>query len=84
MREADGLTGILSRAPALRTDADPPWGNDGEDAANREPPDPMDDWSDDPDTLLWQNRGPARGIVLALVPAVLVWAVLIALVRALL
>jgi hypothetical protein len=44
----------------------------------------VDDDPDDPDTLLRENRGPARGIVLALAPAVLVWAVLIAVVRKLL
>jgi hypothetical protein len=39
---------------------------------------------DDPDTLLRENRGPARGIVVALVPAMLIWAMLIALLRKLL
>ncbi len=81
MRDMDRLTDILGK---LRGDADPPWRDDGKDAANGELPFMADGDCDDPDTLLRKNRGPARGIVVAVVPAVLVWAVLIALLRRLL
>jgi hypothetical protein len=85
MHEADRQTGILGKLPAPRGDADPPsWGTAGEDEANRELPFMADGECDDPDTLLRENRGPARGIVVAVVPAVLVWVVLIALLRKLL
>jgi hypothetical protein len=84
MREWDRLTDILGKLPAPRDDAGPSWGDDGEDAANGDLSFMADGECDDPDTRLRENRGPARGIVLAVVPAVLVWAVLIALLRKLL
>ncbi len=84
MRDADRLTGILGKTPAPRGDRDPPRGENGEDAARWEPPVLTDGKPDDPDTLLRENRGPARGIVVALVPAMLIWAMLIALLRKLL
>ncbi len=83
MGDADKPTGPLGKAPgpSPRGDPDPPDEADG--LSGWDPLGANDD-PDDPDTLLRTNRGPARGIVLGLAPALLVWAALIAVVRELL
>jgi hypothetical protein len=85
MGDQDKPTGPLGKAPtpSMRGDPDPLWMEDADSQSGREPLGADDD-PDDPDTLLRENRGPARGIVVGLAPALLVWVVLIAVVRKLL
>ena len=66
-------TGIPRVAPAAHPDERRP-------VPDHEPPPVAPGDFDDPDTMDDPGRGPARGIVLALGPALLVWAALIALV----
>ncbi len=76
MRDADRPTGIPGKSPPAR-----PWGDGRQPEADGEAGFPADDEPEDPDILLGENHGPARGMVVALVPALLIWGLLIALVR---
>lgn len=81
MQDANRHIGLDRRAASTGlTDGHPmPWPGESPGEASDRPPLPADDEPAGLDTMIDVRSGPARGIVLAFVPALLAWTGLIAL-----
>lgn len=81
MRDADRPAGIPRKAPGriARGRRALPWATRQRRKLNQEPPLALHGECDDPDALHGYAPGPARAVIVGLVPALLIWAALIAL-----